>query len=159
MRSAVLLSLLVCALPCRAAILIVRHAEKKDAKDDASLLSSKGKARAKALSRALASVELKAVYCTEYMRTQETAAPTAEARKLKPIVTTWEEASALAPTLLKRPAEEDILVVGHTDTIPGLLKGLGVTRPVVLAEGDYDNLFIVTPQKDKEPLFLRLHYK
>ncbi len=159
MRAAVLLLCLGWALPCGASILIVRHAEKKDAKDDASLLSPKGKERAKALSRALSSVALKAVYCTEYMRTQQTAAPTAEARKLKPIVTTWEEAAALAPALLKRPPEEDVLVVGHTDTIPGLLKGLGVTQPVSLADDEFDSLFIVTPRKDKEPLFLRLHYR
>ena len=159
MRLSIAVLALFFAVPTRASLIIVRHAERKDAKDDASLLSSKGKARAKDLSRVLASTDLKAVYCTEYMRTQQTAAPTAEAKGLKPIVTTWEEASAaLAPALKARPPEDDVLVVGHTDTIPGLLKGLGVKQSVDLKAEDYDNLFIVTLRKDQEPLFLRLHY-
>jgi hypothetical protein len=48
------------------------------------------------------------------------------------------------------------LVVGHGNTIPDLLKALGITTPVSIPEDDYTEIFVVlfgdTPQ------LLRLHY-
>lgn len=158
MRALLALTLLVSAAPGRASVFIVRHAERADAKDDASLLSRRGKKRAKLLSAVLGGVPLKAVYATEYRRTQQTGAPTAEAQGLTVTVTDSEKAAELADQLKARPAEEDVLVVGHTDTIPDILKGLGVTAPVTIPAADYDNLFIVTPRPGAPPLFHRLRY-
>jgi 2,3-bisphosphoglycerate-dependent phosphoglycerate mutase len=146
------------ALSADAAVYIVRHAEKKDPKKDRSLLSKKGKARAEALKKVLADIDLKAVYCTEYERTQQTAAPTAQAKKLKPTVMDSEDIAGLVKTLKALPAEQDVLVVGHTDTIPDILKGLGVETPIEIREGDFDNLFQVALREGKPPAFARLHY-
>jgi broad specificity phosphatase PhoE len=159
MRGATL-AVFLAALPAAAhsAIFIVRHAERLDAKDDASLISQAGKRRAVELRRVLSSVELSAVYCTEYKRTQQTAAPAAEARKFKPVIVSSERGPELARTLRALPATEDVLVVGHTDTIPDLLKALGVDRTVMIGSGDYDNLFIVSPQEGKAPAFQWLHF-
>ena len=157
MRAA-LLAFLAVAAPLQASVFIVRHAERADAKDDASLLSRKGKKRAKVLSRVLAGVALKGVYSTEYKRTQQTGEPTAESKGLKVTVTDSEKAVELAAELKAKPAETDVLVVGHTDTIPDILKGLGVEPPVAIPAEEYDNLFIVTPRKDAPPLFHRLKY-
>ena len=159
MRAALAALLLsFCLSVSQAAIYIVRHAEKKDPKQDKSLLSRAGKKRAQTLKRVLASVDLKAVYCTEYERTQQTAAPVAEEKKLKPAVIDSEDEAGLVKALLARPASEDVLVVGHSDTIPGLLKRLGVARPVAIAPGDFDNLFVVTPSSGVPPAFSWLHY-
>lgn len=158
MRGLLVLALLVSAAHVRASVFIVRHAERADAKDDASLLSRKGKKRATLLSKVLAGVALKAVYTTEYERTQQTAGPTAKAKGLIVTVTDSEKAVDLASELKLKPAETDVLVVGHTDTIPDILKGLGVESPVEIPNADYDNLFIVTPRKDAPPLFHRLKY-
>lgn len=153
-----LLALALLAAPVRASVFIVRHAERADAKDDASLLSRRGKKRARLLRSVLAGVPLKAVYATEYKRTQQTGEPAADSKGLKVTVTDSEKAVELAALLKAKPAEEDTLVVGHTDTIPDILKGLGVEAEVKIPAGEYDNLFIVTPRKDAAPLFHRLKY-
>ena len=157
-RSLLVLALLVSAAPVRASVFIVRHAERADAKDDKSLLSRKGKKRAKLLSGVLSGVALKAVYTTEYERTQQTAGPTAKAKGLIVTVTDSEKAVELAAELKSKPADTDVLVVGHTDTIPDILKGLGVEPPVAIGDSDYSNLFIVTPRIGAAPIFHRLRY-
>jgi len=48
------------------------------------------------------------------------------------------------------------LVVGHGNTIPDLLKALGIDTPVKISETDYSDLFVIT-MVDK-PQLLRLHY-
>ena len=66
-------------------VYIVRHAEKatdKDASDPP--LTTSGMQRARDLTRTLRSVKLSAIYATEYKRTQQTVAPTAERTKIKP---------------------------------------------------------------------------
>ncbi|TBR23721.1 hypothetical protein EPO15_05445, partial [bacterium] len=93
------------AAPARASVFIVRHAERADAKADKSLLSRKGKKRAELLSKVLGGVPLKAVYTTEYERTQQTAGPTAKAQGLAVTVTDSEKAADLAAELKLKPAE------------------------------------------------------
>ncbi len=106
----------------------------------------------------MASVPLKAVYATEFERTQQTAAPTAAAHGLKTAVLPSEDPAGLVKLLRALPADEDVLVVGHSDTIPDILAGLGVSTRTALAPNDYDNLFVVTPRASGEPQYLRLHY-
>jgi broad specificity phosphatase PhoE len=159
MRAAVVLALaLVFAAPVDAAIVIVRHAERVSQKDDASLISAAGKRRAEALRHVLSRLKLKAVFCTEYKRTQQTAAPAAKAHGLRPTIVSSENGEELASRLRKLGAEDDVLVVGHTDTIPDLLKALGVERPVAIEKEDYDNLFLVTAREGLAPDFAWLRY-
>jgi hypothetical protein len=49
-----------------------------------------------------------------------------------------------------------VMVVGHSNTIPELIKGLGIATPISLADDDYDNLFVIV--FGQEPRLLRLHY-
>lgn len=150
--------LCVWALGAHAAVYIVRHAEKQNPKMDKSLLSAKGKRRAESLKRVLASVELKAVYCTEYERTRQTAAPAAAAHKLRPKELGSEDVDGLVKALKALPEGEDVLVVGHSDTVPDILKKLGVERKVEIGKNDFDNLFIVNLSSGRPPLFSWLHY-
>jgi broad specificity phosphatase PhoE len=48
------------------------------------------------------------------------------------------------------------LVVGHGNTIPDLLKALGITTPVNIPEDDYSEILVVLP--GDPPQLLRLHY-
>jgi broad specificity phosphatase PhoE len=153
-RAALVLALCV---PASADIFLVRHADKKTP-DEQSLLSPKGLKRADDLRRALSSVDLKAVYHTEFERTKQTAAPTAAEHKLVPIETNSDDVQGLAKVLRALPPQEDVLVVGHSDTVPELLNELGVSTKVALGNYDYDNLFIVSPRAAGGPGFIRLHY-
>jgi broad specificity phosphatase PhoE len=157
-RAAPLALLLALALPAAADVFIVRHAEKKNPKDEQSTLSAAGFKRADDLRRFLSSVMLKAVYHTEFKRTLQTAAPTAAAHKLPPIEVKSDDVKGLAKRLRALPPEEDVLVVGHSDTVPDLLQELGVSTRVAIGSGDYDNLFIVAPREKGEPGFHWLHY-
>jgi broad specificity phosphatase PhoE len=150
--------LLLASASASAAIFLVRHAEKRDPKKDKSLLSAQGLRRAKDLSRVLSSVPLKAVFATEYERTQQTAAPTAASRGLKTIVLPSEDVAGLVKALRAAPPDEDVLVVGHSDTLPDVLSGLGVGARIEIAPDDYDNMFVVTPRASGAAEFLRLHY-
>jgi hypothetical protein len=47
--------------------------------------------------------------------------------------------------------------VGHSNTLPQIINALGVHARVVISEGDYDNLFIVVP--DRKPELIHLHYR
>jgi hypothetical protein len=48
------------------------------------------------------------------------------------------------------------LVVGHGNTIPDLLKALGITTPVSIPEDDYTEIFAVLV--GDAPKLVRLHY-
>jgi hypothetical protein len=55
-------------------------------------------------------------------------------------------------------AGQVVLIVGHTDTLPGLIKALGYPGEIKIAPEDYGNVFIVTPRGEGAPGFLRLRY-
>jgi broad specificity phosphatase PhoE len=68
------------------------------------------------------------------------------------------DADALAAKIAASAARDRVLVVGHANTMPALLRALQVDPPITIAEGDYDNLFIVVPRKDGRPVLLRLKF-
>ncbi len=125
-------------------LFIVRHAEKVDDGTKDPPLADEGHARAEALARLLRDAGLNAVYATPYRRTQETAARLAEQLNLH--VTTYEaQGAALADTLRSRHTGQQVLVVGHSNTVPMLLNALlGAERYQQLGEMEYDALFVVT---------------
>lgn len=161
MRRAAVLALILAlsAGQVFAAVFIVRHAEKTASGSDLSRpLTAAGRKRAEALARVLRSTALRAVYATEYRRTQQTAAPAARQAGLKTtIVKAYDDLPAFAGRLRAEGAVEDVLVVAHSDTIPDLLKDLGVARKIEIGDTDYDNLFVVEPSSDVARL-LWLHY-
>jgi broad specificity phosphatase PhoE len=158
MRALLAAVLLAAALPARADLFIVRHAEKKSPKMDKSLLSAKGLRRARRLATVLSRVDLRAVFCTEYERTRQTAAPAAAEHGLEPVALSSDDTKGLAARLERLDPREDVLVVGHSDTIPGLLKDLGVTAKVEDPLAGYDDLFVVALSSGRAVSFHRLRY-
>ena len=51
-----------------------------------------------------------------------------------------------------------MLLVGHTDTLPGLLGALGHPADIKIEAPDYGNLFVVVPRPEDAPAFMRLRY-
>jgi broad specificity phosphatase PhoE len=139
-------------------IFIVRHAEKADATSGADSkdpdLSAAGHAHAESLARMLRDAELTAVFATEFKRTRKTAEPAARAAHVEVTVVPAQETDALVSSL--RAAKGNALIVAHSNTIPVIIKTLGIERDVSVDEMDYDNLFIVL--SDPQPRLLRLHY-
>src|SRR6476646_9883537 len=134
-------------------IFVVRHAEKAADGNDPDL-SAAGQQRAEGFARILKDAELNAIATTEFNRTQETAAPTAKATKISPTVVPANDIPAMAEKL--RPLKGNALVVAHGNTIPDLVKALGIEVPITIPEDDYSELFVILIA-DK-PQLLRLHY-
>lgn len=142
-------------------IFLVRHAERADTVPGASPtmaadpdLSEAGRARAESLATALKDAKITAIYATKYKRTQQTAAPLAKALAL-----TVNIVAADAAEVVKQlaSAKGNVLVVGHSNTVPDVIKGLGATAPVTIGDDEFDNLFIVS--SGPPPSVLRLHYR
>jgi len=135
-------------------VVIVRHGEKAANGGSDPDLSSAGYARADALARILKDSGITAIFTTEFKRTQETAAPTATSAHVAPTVVAAKDTAALVAKL--RQLSGNALVVGHGDTIPNIIKALGINNTVNIPDADYSELFIVI-LGDKPELF-RLHY-
>ena len=136
-------------------IFFVRHAEKATTGGEDMDLSDAGRARAESLATLLKDAEISAIYTTEFKRTQQTAAPLAKALHLDPATIPAKDQAGLIAKL--RGSSGNVLVVGHGNTIPDLLKTLGITTSVNIADNDYDNLFIVL--LEEKPRMLRLHFR
>ena len=135
-------------------VVIVRHGEKATNGGTDPDLSSAGRARADALARILKDSGITVIFTTEFKRTQETAAPTATSAHVTPTVVAAKDTAALVRKLHR--LNGNALVVGHGDTIPNIIKALGIDSPINIPDEDYSEFLIVTVG-DKPHLF-RLHY-
>ena len=141
---------------------IVRHAERADAASGSPAkmasdpdLSETGRARAESLGYLLRDAGLTAIYVTEYKRTQQTAAPVAKAIGINVTILPAKETAALIAKL--QGSTGNALIIGHSNTLPEIIKGLGVSTPITIAESEYDNFFVVTA--DFPARLIRLHYR
>ena len=135
-------------------VFIVRHTEKANTGGKDPDLSVQGQKRADALAHILKDSQITSVFVTEFKRTQETAAPTARAANVSPTVVPANDIGVLVEKL--RALNGNALVVGHGNTIPDLLKALGIATPVSIPEDEYTEIFAVLI--GNEPQWLRLHY-
>ena len=119
-------------------VIFVRHAEKASMPADDPGLSPAGQRRVAELTRQLVDADVvagvDAVYSTPYRRTEETARPIADKGKV-------------------------ILVVGHSNTLPALIGNMGASKRVPeIAEGEYDNIYIVSIPWFGKTKTIRLRY-
>ena len=146
-------------------VFLVRHAERapvpaeqpsRGMMGDDPPLSAAGQDRARRLAAMLASADIKHILTTEYQRTRQTAAPIAERSNIKPVMGAAKDPQPFIDQIQK--ASGNVLVVGHSNTLPDLLKRLGVTRAITIADNEYDNLFVVVRRGAGEPTLIRLRY-
>ena len=126
-------------------IYIVRHAEKQDASKDPGL-SLQGKKRAMDLALMLRDSSIKAIYVSEFQRTQKTAEPLADLLQLKAVVAD-NDSTRFAAQLLADKSSDAALVVGHSNTVAELVKALGTPVKWELADTEFDRLVMVTLTK------------
>ena len=127
--------------PARSDIYLLRHAEKLAGSDPA--LSGCGWQRADALGRYFQSLALAQIWSTPYQRTQSTAFGIARYQSIDVLLYDPDELVELANLLLE--IDGDVVVVGHSNTTPALVRML-TNEPVSdMDETDYDLLYQVTP--------------
>lgn len=122
-------------------IYIVRHAEKASASGDTPL-SEAGTKRAACLAAMLADANIQSIFTTEYKRTKDTAAPTAAKTGVTATVIGGGEMDKLIKTL-QNETGRNVLVVGHSNTVPQIVARLGAGT-VSVKDEEYDHLYIVT---------------
>jgi broad specificity phosphatase PhoE len=135
-------------------VVVVRHAEKATVGGNDPELSVAGQKRAEALARILKDAQITSIFVTEFKRTQQTAAPTARAAHIPPTIIPARDIPGLVSKL--RALNGNALVVGHGNTVPDLMKALGITTAVTIPEDDYTEIFVVS--LTDPPQLLRLHY-
>ena len=145
----------ISAAAAQSTIFIVRHAEKSGTGGDNPDLSEAGRARAESLANMLKDAGISAIYVTDLKRTQQTAAPLAKLLHVDPVIVPAKDSAALLAKL--RSSTGNVLVVGHGNTIPDLIKGFGIATPISIEENDYDNLFVLV--LEEKPRLIRLHYR
>lgn len=142
-------------------VILVRHGEKvagaPNMNDDPAL-SPAGEARASLLARMLAKSNVTTIYTTPFTRTRNTAAPIAKVLGLTPIEVkpgpTY--AAEMAEKIRALPAGSTVLVVGHSNTTPNVMKALGVPNPPAIDDAtEFDNLFVVTLTETPQMLVLK----
>jgi phosphohistidine phosphatase SixA len=162
-RSLLILVLsLLAAAPAAAqsSVFLVRHAERADsgmapASGADPDLSEAGKARAESLATVLKDANITEIFTTEFKRTQQTAAPLAKALGLTAKVVPAKSTADLVKQI--KAAKGNALVVGHSDSVPDIIKDLGVSTKGMIGDNDFDNLFIVS--REGSPSMVRLHYR
>lgn len=137
-------------------VIVVRHGEKADDSKDPAL-SIAGEARAQRLADMLASSGVKAIYTTQFRRTQLLAQPLANRTGIVPTVVPAADGAALIRQILAHRAGDTVLVVGHSNTVPAIVKALGVKQEVRVAEDEFDGLFIVVPRGEQTSV-LKMKY-
>ena len=135
-------------------IIFVRHAEKAVTGGDDPPLSEAGEQRVVELTRQLLDVDviagIDAVYSTPYQRTQQTAQPIADELDL-PIITydaidpeNTDATEDFLDGVLREHKGQIVLIVGHSNTVPAMIAGLGGHKDVPeIAENEYDNIYIL----------------
>jgi phosphohistidine phosphatase SixA len=147
-----------CALGQPPIIFLVRHAERATISERLAPdpgLSKAGRARAQRLAQELKDAKITAIYTTEYWRTRETAAPLAHSLGITPEIVPADDRRQLTAKL--KATSGNVLVVGHSNTIPRIIAALGIRERTSIPESDYDNLFLVI--RRAPPELIHLHYR
>ena len=151
---------LVAGASAQQTVFVVRHAERADTAGGGAPmmaadpeLSDAGRARAESLAVALKDAKIVAIFSTEFKRTQATAAPLAKALGVQVTTISSKEPAKLIEAV--KGAGGNVLVVGHSNTVPSIVKDLGVAAPVTVDDAEYDNLFVVTMGATSSVLRLR----
>jgi broad specificity phosphatase PhoE len=140
-------------------ILLVRHADiDLPPSSTDPPLNEAGKKRAEQLAFIAGHVGVSTIFTSTLVRTKQTVAPLAT--RLGTVGRVAPEPELLAKQVLSGSVGDTVLIAGHSNTIPPMIKALGVAAAAipVIGERDFDNLFIVTVTGSGEAGLLCLKY-
>ena len=130
------------ALAEPSAIYLVRHGEKASVGQDPEL-TPQGQARAQAIATILSKTGITQVFSTPTQRTRQTAQPLAQRIALE--VQLYDPRAPKALVEKVKALSGPVLVVGHSNTLPELVRLFGGAPGADIADSDYDRLYQLTP--------------
>ena len=150
-------------------VFLLRHAERAEEPRQDPPLTEKGVARSEALARLLSAAGIKAIYTSQYARTRLTAEPlakqlgvpvTAISLKISPSNprAIAEESTKETVDKILSHAGGSVLVVGHSNSIPDVIKMLGGDVVPTIDEKKFDDLFVVTVYANGKAKVTHLKY-
>ena len=145
-------------------VVIVRHAEKSTDDPRDPSLSAAGQQRARDLGAVLNDAGVTDVYVTEYKRTRQTAEPLAQASGISMVERPINAANSatyaqdLAREILTRSAGKSVLVVGHSNTVPNIVKALSGSAVPPITDAEYDHIYVVTIPAAGAPRVMQLRF-
>lgn len=154
--------LLLLSAACRATttVILVRHAERPPGADPE--LNAAGQARAESLAVSLARTTVDAIVATQFKRTQQTAAPLARQKGLTPIIVTATASEQEHAQAVVRQVNgftgRTVVYVGHSNTVPAVIRALGIVPPPAIADSEYAHFFIVTKSGAGAASLVRVRY-
>jgi phosphohistidine phosphatase SixA len=150
-------------------VYLVRHAEKEDEPRQDPPLRKEGVARSQDLARLLGAAGIKAIYTSQFARTKITAEPLAtklgvtvtsislKSNPTNPRLIAEESTAEVVNKILER-AGESVLIVGHSNSVPDVIKMLGGDTVPTIDEKKFDDLFIVTVYAKGKAKVVHLKY-
>ena len=131
----------VTAVPATAAdtVYVMRHLQK--ATGDDPPLTAEGASNAKLVAGQLGNAGIQGVFATATRRAAQTGEPLARAQGLT--VTTYDPRNVPALVEQVKVISGNVLVVGHSNTVPDLVAAFGGTKPAPLTEADYGTIYVV----------------
>ena len=112
---------------------LIRHAEKdrSDPSNSNPELTLEGRQRSQRWSAVFERIALDAVYSTNYLRTIQTASPTAEAHHIA--IQFYDPRALYSEEFKASTTVQNVLIVGHSNTIPELANA-------ILGEQQFENI-------------------
>jgi phosphohistidine phosphatase SixA len=120
------------------AIYVMRHLQTPAGTSDPDLTAG-GRAGAQSLAVMLARNPPRAIYVSNTRRARQTAAPLAAAVGVTPKVYDPADTAGLVAAVLAEKG--DVLIVGHSNTVPEIVERLGGERPADLGHEDFGDVW------------------
>ena len=142
-------------------VVVVRHAEKTSEAGADPPLSAAGLERAARLAALLAAAPggqgVDVIFVTQWRRTDETARPLATRSGIPVIALPADDLGELERRILGGYRGHRVLVIGHADTVPQIVRRLGRGGTgAALDAGDYGAAYVVALPRWGNPNVLRL---
>lgn len=150
-------------------VILVRHAERADAPREDPPLTEAGTQRSQKLATLLASAGVKAIYTSQFARTKLTAEPlakqlgltvtpiTLQSKQSNPREVSEESIRQIVDKIMARPGET-ALVIGHSNSVPDVIRMLGGDAVPTIDERTFNDLFIVTVYAKGRAKVVQLKY-
>lgn len=150
-------------------VILARHAERADAPREDPPLTEAGAQRSQKMAALLASAGVKAIYTSQFARTKLTAEPlakqlgltvtpiTLQSKQSNPREVSEESIRQIVDKIMARPGET-ALVIGHSNSVPDVIRMLGGDTVPTIDERTFNDMFIVTVYAKGKAKVVQLKY-